>query len=53
MINKNVQQPKIAYNSNNNYHYFTLSLNNIYEGQSKIICNVGTCCAVGYTAGWA
>jgi hypothetical protein len=25
----------------------------IYEGESKIILNVGTCCAVGYTAGWA
>jgi hypothetical protein len=25
----------------------------IYEGESKIVCNVGTCCAIGYTAGWA
>jgi hypothetical protein len=25
----------------------------MYEGESKIIRNVGTCCAVGYTAGWA
>jgi hypothetical protein len=25
----------------------------IYEGESKIICNVGTCRAIGYTAGWA
>jgi hypothetical protein len=25
----------------------------IYEGESKIIRNVGTCCAVGYIAGWA
>jgi hypothetical protein len=23
-----------------------------YEGESKIIRNVATCCAVGYTAGW-
>jgi hypothetical protein len=25
----------------------------IYESESKIIRNVGSCCAVGYTAGWA
>jgi hypothetical protein len=25
----------------------------IYEGESKIIRNVATYCAVGYTAGWA
>jgi hypothetical protein len=24
-----------------------------YEGESKIIRNVATYCAVGYTAGWA
>jgi hypothetical protein len=24
----------------------------IYEGESNIIRNVATCCAVGYTAGW-
>jgi hypothetical protein len=23
-----------------------------YEGESKIICNIATYCAVGYTAGW-
>jgi hypothetical protein len=25
----------------------------MYTGESKIIHNVDTCCAVGYTAGWA
>jgi hypothetical protein len=25
----------------------------MYVGESKIICNIGTCFAVGYTAGWA
>ena len=25
----------------------------LYVGESKIICNIGTCFAVGYTAGWA
>jgi hypothetical protein len=29
------------------------NLLSLYEGQSKIIRNVDTCCAVGYTAGWA
>jgi hypothetical protein len=28
-------------------------LRHFYEGESKIIRNVDTCCAVGYTAGWA
>jgi hypothetical protein len=32
--------------------YGATSLRN-YEGESKIICNVDTCCAVGYTVGWA
>jgi hypothetical protein len=28
-------------------------LASMYEGESKIIHNVDTCCAVGYTTGWA
>jgi hypothetical protein len=32
----------------------SISISNIsYLGESKIIRNVGTCFAVGYTAGWA
>ena len=32
---------------------WTVGLAVMYAGESKIICNLGTCFAVGYTAGWA
>jgi hypothetical protein len=33
--------------------HFKSSFSRMYKGETKIIHNVDTCCAFGYTAGWA
>ena len=33
--------------------FMTIFSPKLYIGESKIICTVGTCFAVDYTAGWA